>query len=153
MVHSLLKCGSVDLPNRCKGILLHSQSCIKKHLKMHYFVSSKTLNEFALSSTKRGFHCTYLCNSATMVSFHDNVKFHTVNNDGYFWDKPLQWLALLGRGPTINIGFWKVKTQMTVVSLVADYLVKGWDGNAPLPNPYLQPLYLAPIVPSCFCQW
>ena len=118
MVHSLLKCGSVDLPNRCKGILLHSQSCIKKHLKMHNFVSSKTLNEFALSSTKRGFHCTYLCNSATMVSFHGNVKFHTVNNDGYFWDKPLQWLALLGRGPTINIGFWKVKTQMMVVIFV-----------------------------------
>ena len=88
-----------------------------------------------------------------MVSFHDNVKFHTVNNDGYFWDKPLQWLALLGRGPTINIGFWKVKTQMMVVPLVADYLVKRWDGNAPLPNPYLQPLYLAPIVPSCFCQY
>ena len=56
---------------------------------MHNFVSSKTLNEFALSSTKRGFDCTYLCNSATMVSFHGNVKFHTVNNDGYFWDKPL----------------------------------------------------------------
>ena len=51
--------GVLICPIAVKVFCCTANHVLKKRLKMHNFASFKTLNEFALSSTKRGFHCIY----------------------------------------------------------------------------------------------